>query len=379
VFFSLRKSREKIRKFSKKHKRFFVISVLLFAFLLFRAVFSANPISALYFIVRIVQAVVMCLYTANFVKEKIALKKALLTLSATVIFQVVLSVLQVVNQGSLQGVFYWFGERYFTADTPGIANAIINNTLVLRPYGTFPHPNVLAGFLLLMQVVFVSSCSVVKNKNHQTLIIIAIVACFVGIMASLSRVAILLETICILVYASIFTVRKVKKNLTRIAFLFIAAFLCSILLFQPRIYQTSLNENSIQERAVLIQQSVQMISEQPLIGVGVNNFLNELAGRKDKDTPLQPVHNALILIAVETGIVVAAGVVVLFIQLIKKSTRLKKKMGMRYVDAVLLLLIILSISMTDHYFVTIQQGRLMLAVVLGLLIASFEKNKGVMR
>lgn len=70
-------------------------------------------------------------------------------LSLSMLFQSVLGIAQFFNHGSINGIFYFFGERNFSSGTPGIANAVINGTLILRPYGTLPHPNVLAGFLLV--------------------------------------------------------------------------------------------------------------------------------------------------------------------------------------------------------------------------------------
>ena len=49
-----------------------------------------------------------------------------------------------IKQASLNGLFWWLGERTFTSSTPGIAKAVIDGRLLMRPYATFPHPNVLA-------------------------------------------------------------------------------------------------------------------------------------------------------------------------------------------------------------------------------------------
>jgi hypothetical protein len=46
------------------------------------------------------------------------------------------------------------GERYFTISTPGIAKVAMQGKEILRAYGTFSHPNSLAGFYLL-QYVFI--------------------------------------------------------------------------------------------------------------------------------------------------------------------------------------------------------------------------------
>ena len=63
-----------------------------------------------------------------------------------------LGLAQVVKGGSLQGVFYWLGERNFDFGTIGIAQMSIVGNGLTRAYGTFSHPNSLAGFLLVALV-----------------------------------------------------------------------------------------------------------------------------------------------------------------------------------------------------------------------------------
>jgi len=70
-------------------------------------------------------------------------------LNWALILQVSLAAYQVVVERSAD--LWILGERSFSIITPGIARFLApGGQLLLRGYGTFPHPNVLGGFCLLM-------------------------------------------------------------------------------------------------------------------------------------------------------------------------------------------------------------------------------------
>ena len=71
-------------------------------------------------------------------------------LAASISLVSILAIVQFFRQSAVGGIMWFVGERWFTASTPGIAQAILDGQLVLRPYSTFPHPNVLAGFLVVV-------------------------------------------------------------------------------------------------------------------------------------------------------------------------------------------------------------------------------------
>ena len=121
---------------------------LLLAIILLGIMFSKSPLVGLYGFLKLLEFVFLGFYTAFNIK-KLRLSTVLALFSIGIIFESFLSILQYFHQGSIGGIFYFFGERTFNGQTPGIANASVNGELVLRPYGTFPHPNVLAGFLVI--------------------------------------------------------------------------------------------------------------------------------------------------------------------------------------------------------------------------------------
>ena len=68
-------------------------------------------------------------------------------LSAGVFYSSILAIVQFFLQHSIGGPLWWLGERTFDVGTPGIARMDWFGRELLRPYATFPHPNVLGGFL----------------------------------------------------------------------------------------------------------------------------------------------------------------------------------------------------------------------------------------
>ena len=130
---------------------------LLFVYLLCGAINSQNPFNSYVHILKLGE----CLFLGYAISQTIfteqLFKKALVALSLGTLFSSLLAIAQFISQGSLGGAFYYLGERTFTSQTPGIANASINGELLLRPYATFSHPNVLAGYLLCVLVLLLTS------------------------------------------------------------------------------------------------------------------------------------------------------------------------------------------------------------------------------
>ena len=73
-------------------------------------------------------------------------KKIYLPLTLAVFGEAILAISQFIKGGTLG--LWILGERTFTISTPGIAKFDFYGREFLRPYATFPHPNVLAGFIL---------------------------------------------------------------------------------------------------------------------------------------------------------------------------------------------------------------------------------------
>lgn len=286
-------------------------------------------------------------------------------LSFGIILESTLAVLQYFNQGSMQGVFYFLGERSFTGQTPGIANASINGSLVLRPYATFPHPNVLGGFLAVVMIFVLS----LKSKIHKYFLSLVLIFATTGILISLSRTAILAWIVLAILFFGLAMVEKYKKakinpGIIRSVLVVLAIILFYMIfvnsIFVQRFKSLILFDQSITQREKLITQSLIMIKQNPIFGVGVNNFINNL--RPDFNTPLllQPVHNIFLLVFSQTGIIGIGLFIYLFLKIFFNLILTKKR------DIYLYGIIstIIFIGLFDHYFLTIQQGQILLTICL---------------
>ena len=297
------------------------------------------------------------------------------------LFESILAILQYINQGSLNGIFYFFGERAFTGSTPGIANASINGTLVLRPYATFPHPNVLAAYLLVSMVLIWNF--VLKNKGiyFQVLGALSLFMGSIALLLTFSRVVILLWVLLI----AWVLIKNLRGRLvtvhTKIVVLCIAGICVLGVSLLPlsqqvisRLAQTSLSDESVAERVELLIASWKMIQMNPIIGVGIDNFIPSLAPLQ-KPMPLglylQPVHNIIVLVLAETGII---GLVLFLWLFMLTVLRVRKQTDEIRGMLLLLLLIIFITGMFDHYWLTLQQGQLLLAAILGFCWVTSKKS-----
>ncbi|MEK7160222.1 MAG: O-antigen ligase family protein [Patescibacteria group bacterium] len=355
---------EKIINFFKKQNKKNIFLFLLFFLSLFIGVFnSKNPQAGVYGMIKIIEYLFLGIYIgisfANINK-----KHFVFILIFGIIFESALSFLQLFNNGSLNGVFYFLGERYFTSQTPGIANASINGQLFLRPYATFPHPNVLAGYLVVA-MVFIS-----KFKKHTSskLFFFTILIGTASLFLTLSRVAILIWSVYLIFLFYIPLAEKYKKrnsnknNTTAILTIFVLVILISAFFLKPplmqRFIQTKFSEESFVQREYLIKQSIGMFIKNPMFGVGINNFYNNLEKTKEKTLFIQPVHNIFLLVLSETGLVG----VIYFLIIFYKS--LKREVFKDWENRdILLIPALIVLGMFDHYFLTVQQGQIMILLI----------------
>jgi hypothetical protein len=250
----------------------------------------------------------------------------------TMIFQTLLALAQFINQKSPGNILYFLGERSFNAATPGIAIGNYWGEQLLRPYGTLPHPNILAGFLLIYYLL---------ARNLATGVV-----CGFGMLLTISRLP-------GLAFALFFTQNFLPKVSAKLIGLF--------LLFVSAAIFLSVNEPSLSIRESLNLATIDIIGKNFIFGTGLGtNILALQSYSKDlffNSQPLaflQPVHNIYLLILSETGIF---GLLIVIYFLMRKLS------PGPYALAVLFL------GFFDHYFLTVQQGQLLLSLVLGIILS----------
>ncbi len=352
----------------KKHWRFEIgIYLILVLFLLIGIVLSNSPLLGLYGLVKFLEFGFFVYYVATVVKNQQQIQRIMQLFAVGVLFESCLAIAQFVKQGSLNGIFYFFGERFFSGQTPGIANASLNGSLVLRPYGTFSHPNVLAGYLTIVMTMVIYHLSFTIYHFKKYFFIFSLTVGSIALFLTMSRVAMVLWVLSLSISIWRQTLYKNHKSsiINRQSIIgLLVVFVCigSIISLSPLRFRFFTLGESVSLRFELIQASLLMMKDHLVFGVGLFNFLPNLPDFLKMNMGvsyfgyLQPVHNIFLLVLAETGII-GLGFFMYFLW--KTYKRIKDK-------KFIILSTILILGLFDHYWLTLQQGQLLFAFVLGL-------------
>ena len=288
-------------------------------------------------------------------KFSIQSRKLYIPMSLAIIGESILAIAQFFK-GATVGLWI-FGERSFSLSTPAIAKFDFYNQEFLRPYGTFPHPNVLAAFLIIGFLILVI--------NLQKGILIKAISAVSGmaLLMSVSRTAI---------FVGFFSLLLLLKGKIRIFFLLL------ILVLSPILYQRysslfNFDNLTLIRRVDLISISINLWTQDYFFGIGLNNFIPKVADilLSGPSRFLQPVHNIIFLALSETGIFGLLGWTVLIgfpiYKLMRLTTNSKSK---KYFLAIWIA--VLFLGQFDHYFLTLPQGYRTLFLVWGLSFSMLE-------
>lgn len=270
-------------------------------------------------------------------------------------------------QHSIGGILYFFGERTFSVSTPAIATFQMNGSQILRGYGTFPHPNV-AAFYLFVCFVFLLSYGA-KTTHLKILKTFALILIFLGIIVTFSRIIILLVVGSIVIESILVNRRKKGKKAVVTVGLVITFILIGLLLL-PRFMHGIIRDWLL--RVQLLNIFLHIFLNHVITGVGFNNYFFYESPFQKAVSPilLQPVHNIYLLWVVQTGFLGAALLIAFARKLFGRAKFLIKSVGRNNsikLPVLILLVSSLFVGLFDHYLLTLQQGQLLLAIILGFV------------
>jgi hypothetical protein len=324
-------------------------------------------------------------------------------LSLSVIYSSVIAVSQFFLQHTLGGMFWLLGERTFYAGTPGIARinfcsaSGLSCRMLLRAYGTFPHPNVLGGFLaasILLILYFLTKSRKTDipelfplkqypvSDGVKTIYIISAVSGITALYFSFSRTAwaalgigILLLGLLSISYRYIYKTRKSgfgsafgRWGTFVVIGLFLLAIPSSIFSLES-LSSVIPGDESVVVRNQLNQAALSMVRVSPFFGVGAGNYLIKLPEfLVDRQIYfLQPVHNIYLLVYTEFGII-GTTLLVISIYFVVKHHSGKMRIYSDRAPIRISLCALLFIGLFDHYPLTLQQGQLFLTLLFFLSI-----------
>ena len=405
--------------------------LILILFLLINIHLSNRIPGGQYSLFKLTEMSFLAYYTAKFISDRSRFDKTLLMFCLSAITESIMAIFQFLIHGSIGGPVYVLRERTFNSTTPGIANASINGELILRPYGTFSHPNVLAGYLVVVMILVLFAVKTEQNIKFKSLYASGMILGSVALFLTLSRVAILVWILilfnCLIKYihrhpgkrsASRISKResslpagrdsgpirpaqgkqaRMTKSISLSVVLIGVVTLFFLTPLGSRFTSLNLADEAVVARQELMESSLKMINASPLLGVGLGNFIPTLA-RQQKPltvgTNLQPVHNIFLLIAAETGLIGLGFFMWLIFKIYQRlfychpelarhergrmvsgSKKMPKLVRHdRPAGLIIAISSILALGMFDHYWLTLQQGQLLFAIIIGISFSNFKKT-----
>lgn len=337
-----------------------IIFFLLFLFLLISVTYIAENTGAAFY--KFLKIIELSLLYAAAVRIKPQFSKAALFLTIALFYTSLIALAQFFLQRSLGGLLWYLGERTFSASSPGIAAVNVNGSLLLRPYATFPHPNVLGAFLALASL---SILFFIKGKRfkvrHVNFYILSLFLTVIALGLTFSRAALTVFFSGIILYYLL----KIKKIFSffqkKAAFLIVFSSIFIFSIISPLFLQDLFKNKSLLERKEMVSVSWEIFKKNIIFGTGLNNTLEAQYGLFSPKVGLyarEPVHNIYLLLLTELGL---TGFIVFFFFLkFLYQKAVKKRISL------LILLQLLSLGMFDHYLITLHQGQLIF-----LLMTSF--------
>lgn len=354
--------------------------ILLGLFILANCLFSLSPVLTVYKWLR------LGFYFLTGLSLSVAVPKyprvITAALAGSVIWVSVLAWGQFLHGSSLGGVWTYLGEHPLSTSMPLVAKINSGFGVFLRPYAVFPHPNALAGYLLVSCLLIYFY--LIKKLNYQLLLKTGLCIGAFTLPLTFSLPALFLEILFLMLIINkklgvpkiINLSRRVvpqplgcgmkrhisdevrqreKTPTVRSWVLLLILFLIFISLI------CTLRPSSVNERFYLSLKSLSAIASRPLTGVGLGNF--PLYSYPLNNFPLQlswqPVHNIFLLLAAELGLPAFSFLVY------RLSKYFIKKMDPG--PWTLVLIAILFTGLFDHYWLTSHQNLLLLLLAPAML------------
>ena len=292
--------------------------------------------------------------------SRIRLNWVWLGLATSNLLEGVLSVWQFFTQQSLGSYHTLFGEPNLSQSF-GLAHGNFGSWgEKVLPYGTTAHPNILAAWLVtswLLLLVWSSKITLAKSIKVALLVLSGMVAIWgIFVTQSITALGLLLHGIVYFFAAQRFS--QVSQKLLRNSFIgLIFCIVASPWVLQsvlPLFSKNFTEQSSITRRVFLQSASQTMLQQNPIWGVGLNQFAAHLESTSQLREPVrfdQPVHHVFWLWLTETGLL---GLLLLSLGIWWNAKNNPRRLKL----LVVLIWLLFSSLVWDHYLLTQPTGLL---------------------
>jgi len=263
-----------------------------------------------------------------FLKEKSKLlNKRLINFSLIFIlfFQIFLSNAQFFLQRNIFD-YSIIGETQLTSSI-NIAKLNFKQGLFIAPYGSMAHPNILAGFLLIISIIVLKR---IKNK-YLGWLIISLVSWTLFLTQSYSAISGMI--VFLILQSHEYLIKKLSFKL----------FFTGLILIPVGLFLIDQKQEiiSVKRRVFLNNQAIRIWFKNIFFGTGLNNFIYHLRTESSSELVrfIQPAHNVALLMIAEMGLLGAT-------LILETRSWIKNNIPLET------LFILLPIISLDHYFLT---------------------------
>lgn len=276
----------------------------------------------------------------------------------------------------------WLGLASHSAANLGDSVIEINNDNSnerwLRAYGSFDHSNILGGYLAL--AIIIAVYFYFKSDGRDKLFALtSLIPLSAGLFVSFSRSGCLALFIGLVIF-SILNIKNIKKIGPPFIVIILTFFTLSInygYLYLPRFsLDTRLENKSLNERTLYIQEAKTLIKAAPIAGHGLGNYTAALtkAFPHKQSYDYQPVHNFWLLITAELGCLGLSLMLWFFSLFFVTIFKTIKKELILASFSLSLLSVILVITFFDHWLWSLHIGIITLFLISGLTLKNLANN-----
>ncbi|MCR4312120.1 MAG: O-antigen ligase family protein [Candidatus Uhrbacteria bacterium] len=287
--------------------------------------------------------------------DDVKIKPIIMSFAAGLMVPVVLGTFQVITGASGSSTLLGLASR--DAQRLGDAIVMIDGERVLRAYGSFPHPNMFGGYLALA-AVGVSMLKFQWRRAVMTVVALGLIA--TGSRSALIGVALAASAVVVM-----------RRWGSRAA---VAAISCVLLVgmasvvFAPRLI-ASIRGGGVTELRSVVERAEQYATypevirnEHLLLGIGPGTYVEELSTTEPGKSvwAYQPIHNAILLMLAELGLL-GGGVVVIFFVAVWRQSAMRP-------EAIAPIVVLVSIACFDHYLWSLWPGLALVALGMGMSV-----------
>lgn len=356
----------------------------------------------IYQLIKLAEFLTLFFYLKNNFRELFNLERICQVLLSSAFFQALVGICQFASQRSLG--LKILGESPLGPNIEGVAKIVVSGVKMIRVYGTFPHPNILAAFLLFSLFCFYFLYLKSKETSFSTKLASILIFTIIvfGLFLTFSRTFIILF-ISFSIFLFLYLLfrkelyRLYHKKTTMLCAVFLFAVVLCVIPMQKELHSrfvTGGADAAINLRYFYNFISFSIIRENPFFGSGLGNFVWRLQDFQGSlraanliyklDAPetqvipyrapswlFQPVHNIFLLIGAELGVAGLLFFLIFLFFLVWPAIKALRENNLFFIFY-LLFFSFLAVFLVDHFFWTLQQGRLMFWVLAGILASRVD-------